>query len=234
MNDIHLANDKIDIYAHAKWEDAMTDFHITEEGLSEDQVIHNREKYGDNQILENKADTFFYRFRRAFVNPFSIILFVLALISFGAELLMNGGYRHDFSTAIIIICMLVISGTVRLVQEMQAKKVSDNLLSMVVSENLVRRDGQWKVLSSSEIVVGDIAKENSIKFYVNATGMDSTHLPSKVKITERLMYLHPGMVFDYSPEHDYSQYDVIGTGGLQLYDQNGNYKVFNTFEGKPY
>lgn len=68
-----------------------------------------------------------------------------------------------------------------------------------------------------------IAKEDSIKFYVNATGMDSTHLPSKVKITERLMYLHPGMVFDYSPEHDYSQYDVIGTGGLQLYDENGNY-----------
>lgn len=156
MSDIHLANDKIDIYAHAKWEDAMIDFHITEEGLSEDQVIYNREKYGDNQILENKADTFFYRFRRAFVNPFSIILFVLALISFSTELLMNGGYRHDFSTAIIIICMLIISGTVRLVQEMQAKKVSDNLLSMVVSENLVRRDGQWKVLSSSEIVVGDI------------------------------------------------------------------------------
>ena len=156
MNDIHLANDKIDIYAHAKWEDAMTDFHVTEDGLSENQVIKNREKYGDNLMLENKADTFWYRFRRAFVNPFSIILFVLALISFSTELLMNGGYNHDFSTAIIIICMLVISGTVRLVQEMQAKKVSDNLLSMVVSENLVRRDGQWKVLSSSEIVVGDV------------------------------------------------------------------------------
>ena len=82
VSDIHLANDKIDIYAHAKWEDAMADFHITEEGLSEDLVTHNREKYGDNQILENKADTFFYRFRRAFVNPFSIILFVLALIYF--------------------------------------------------------------------------------------------------------------------------------------------------------
>lgn len=156
MSDIRLANDKIDIYAHAKWEDAMTDFHITEEGLSEDAVIRNREKYGDNQILENKADTFLYRLRRAFVNPFSIILFVLALISFSTELLMNGGYRHDFSTAIIIACMLIISGTVRLVQEMRAKKVSDNLLSMVVSENLVRRDGQWKVLCSSEIVVGDI------------------------------------------------------------------------------
>ncbi len=156
MSDIHLANDKIDIYAHAKWEDATTDFHTSEEGLSEEQVIRNREKYGDNQLLENKADTFLYRLGRAFVNPFSVILFVLALISFSTELLMNRGYRHDFSTAIIIVCMLVISGTVRLAQEMRAKKVSDNLLSMVVSENLVRRDGQWKVLRSSEIVVGDI------------------------------------------------------------------------------
>ncbi len=156
MSDIHLTNNKIDIYAHAKWEDAMADFHVTEDGLSEDQVNKNREKYRDNQILENKADTFIYRLRRAFVNPFSIILFVLAIISFSTELLIKSGHRYDFSTAIIIVCMLVISGTVRLVQEMRAKKVSDNLLSMIVSENLVRRDGQWKVLCSSEIVVGDI------------------------------------------------------------------------------
>lgn len=53
---------------------------------------------------------------------------------------MNGGYRHDFSTAIIIICMLIISGTVRLVQEMQG------IVRKMLTHPLVYGAG-WEILS---------------------------------------------------------------------------------------
>ncbi|MCQ2240832.1 hypothetical protein [Treponema sp.] len=68
--------------------------------------------------------------------------------------------------------------------------------------------------------------DSAIKFYINASDTqytDGIHTPSKVIITERLFYLHPGMLMDYSLNHDYSDFDVIGAEGLQLFDEVGNY-----------
>lgn len=156
MSEIHLKNNRIDIYAHAPWQDTMIDLHTSEDGLLEEQVSEYRLKYGTNNMMESKPDSIFYRLRRAFVNPFSIILFVLGIISFVTELIMDTDYSHNYSTAVIIFCMLSLSGIVRFVQEMKAKNISDSLLDMVNTESLVRRNGEWVSVSSTEVVVGDI------------------------------------------------------------------------------
>ena len=51
--------------------------------------------------------------------------------------------------------MLLISGMVRFTQELRAKRVADHLTGMISSGVLVRRNGQWVGLSSTELVVGD-------------------------------------------------------------------------------
>ncbi len=155
MSDSKLPNSKIDIYAHETTERLLADFRAAAGGLSSRQADENRLRYGDNNLLDNRADSVMYRLRRAFVNPFSIILLVLAVISCGTELFLKAAGQADLSTSIIIACMLVLSGTVRFIQELRAKAVSDKLLSMVKSENLVKRDGEWRIIPSEEIVVGD-------------------------------------------------------------------------------
>lgn len=156
MSEIHLNNNRIDMYAHAPWQDTMTDLNTGENGLDEEQVSEYRLKYGSNNMMESKPDSMFYRLRRAFINPFSIILFVLGMISFATELIMDTDFSHNYSTAIIIFCMLSLSGVVRFVQEMKAKKVSDSLFDMVNTESTVRRNGEWVSVSSTDVVVGDI------------------------------------------------------------------------------
>ncbi len=156
MGETQLKNTKFDIYAHAPWQDSISDFHSSQNGLSSEQVSENRIKYGANSMIDSKADSIFYRLRRAFVNPFSIILFVLGIISFAAELIMDTDYSHNYSTAIIIFAMLSLSGIVRFVQEMKAKKISDSLRNMVNTESMVRRNGEWVCVSSEDVVVGDI------------------------------------------------------------------------------
>ncbi|MCQ2506983.1 MAG: magnesium-translocating P-type ATPase [Lachnospiraceae bacterium] len=156
MGELKLKNSKIDIYAHVLWQNSLKDFHTSENGLSDEQVQESRTKYGANTMIDSKPDSILYRLRRAFVNPISIILFVLGIISFATEFIMDTDYSHNYSTAIIIFCMLSLSGIVRFAQEMKAKKVSDSLRNMVDTENTVRRDGEWVRIASSEVVVGDI------------------------------------------------------------------------------
>ena len=130
-------------------------FHISEQGYNEEQVEKSRARYGENVLSGRTADTVFYRLRRAFVNPFTVILFVLAVISFLTDVVLVSNFSRNVTTPVIILGMLLTSGVVRFVQELRAKRIADHLTQMVSSTVLVLRDGQWVKLSSTELVVGD-------------------------------------------------------------------------------
>ena len=101
------------------------------------------------------ADTVLYRLRRAFINPFTVILFILASISFLTDVVLASNFSRNITTVVIILCMLLISGLVRFVQELRAKHVEDHLTGMVATSVLVRRDGRWQNLSSAELAAGE-------------------------------------------------------------------------------
>ena len=130
-------------------------FHISSEGYSEEEAEKSRIRYGGNELSSRASDTIFYRLGRAFISPFSIILFVLALISFVTDVLLASNFSRDMTTVIIILCMLLISGVLRFIQELRAKRISDRLTRMISSSVHVLRNGTWEPLPSSQLVVGD-------------------------------------------------------------------------------
>ncbi len=95
---------------------------------------------------------------RAFINPFSIILFVLAVISLITSVLLPEKYGQNYSSVIIICVMLLLGGMVRLIQELRAKRVADRLARMTQTTVSVCRDGIWQEISSEELVVGDFVR----------------------------------------------------------------------------
>lgn len=145
-------------YAYMDTDALYRDFHIPEQGYDEEQVEESRQRYGSNVLSGRASDTVLYRLRRAFINPFAVILFVLASISFVTDVLLASNFSRDMTTVIIILSMLLISGGVRFIQEMRAKRVADRLTEMIASEVLAYRDGQWVGLSSTELVVGDTVR----------------------------------------------------------------------------
>ena len=91
-----------------------------------------------------KSDTVLHRLRRAFVNPFAVILLVLASISLVTDVFLASNFSRNMTTAIIILGMLFVSGIIRFIQEPRAKRVADRLTEMIASEVLVRRmAGGW-------------------------------------------------------------------------------------------
>ena len=101
-------------------------------------------------------DTMLRLLRRAFINPFNIILLVLGIISLATDVVLVSNFARNATTAVIIFSMILISGTIRLVQELRAKNASKQLNRLIHESITVRRAGEVKEIPAEELVVGDI------------------------------------------------------------------------------
>lgn len=143
-------------YAYREVSQIYQELGVSQEGLSSEQVQIMREKYGINRFSRQKNDTMLRRLRRAFINPFNIILFVLGIISLVTDVVLVSNFARNATTAVIIFSMILISGTIRLVQELRAKNASKQLNRLIHESITVRRVGEVKEISAEELVVGDI------------------------------------------------------------------------------
>lgn len=133
-------------------------------GLDEDAVKASRIEYGSNVVTRGKKKSLARRLADAFVNPFTAILFFLALISTVTDMILPalslmGNTPEDFDplTVVIITTMVVLSGTLRYVQEARSGNAAEKLLSMITTTCTVTREGAPnQEIQLDEVVVGDI------------------------------------------------------------------------------
>lgn len=156
MPKITLLDCRIKKYAYREVSQIYQELELSQEGLSQAQVELMREKYGANNFSGQKNDTMLRRLRRAFINPFHIILFTLGIISLATDVILVSDFARNATTATIIFSMILISGTIRLVQEIRAKNASKQLNRLIHESITVRRAGEVEEIPAEELVVGDI------------------------------------------------------------------------------
>lgn len=133
-------------------------------GLEPGKVEENRSEYGSNKVTREKKKTLPQRLAGAFINPFTAILFCLALVSSFTDMIfphfsLFGCVPKDFDclTVVIILTMVFLSGTLRFVQESRSGNAAEKLLAMITTTCTVTRKGQEMVeIPLDEVVVGDI------------------------------------------------------------------------------
>jgi len=124
-----------------------------EYGFDEDKVEEMRDQYGVNLITRQKKTSIFRRLWDAFVNPFTIVLFVLAMISL---------FTGEITAVIIVMTMVAVSGILRFVQELRSNNAAERLGEMVETTAAVMRreeedaPSEQSEIPLDEIVVGDI------------------------------------------------------------------------------
>lgn len=126
-------------------------------GYDEEKVEDMREQYGKNEITHQNKSSVLKRLAEAFVNPFTIVLFVLAVISF---------FTDDMPAVVIVLTMVTISGMLRFVQETRSGRAAEKLTEMVETTVTVQRqftndeteeNASVKLdIPFDELVVGDI------------------------------------------------------------------------------
>lgn len=142
--------------ATCTWEELCQKLSISTSGLDFSQVVCSREKYGSNCLGTEQHDTLLYRLRRAFFNPFHGILFILALVSLVTDVFLASDLARNATTAGIIFVMILVSGVIRLVQELRAKNAASQLDRLIHEKVTVKRNGVWAELPAEELVVGDL------------------------------------------------------------------------------
>ena len=156
MSKTTLIDSRIRKYAYREISQIYQDIGASPDGLSHEQVEAMREKYGANSFTERKNDTMIRRLRRAFINPFNIILFILGIISLVTDVFLVSNFARNATTAIIIFSMILISGAIRLIQELRAKNAAQQLNRLIHESITVRREGELIEISAEKLVVGDI------------------------------------------------------------------------------
>lgn len=156
MSKTTLFDSRIKKYAYREAAQIYKEIGASPDGLSREQVEEMREQYGANSFAERKNDTMVCRFQRAFINPFNVILFILGIISLVTDVLIASDFARNASTAIIIFTMILISGAIRLVQELRAKNAAQQLDRLIHESITVRRGGELIEIPAEKLVVGDI------------------------------------------------------------------------------
>lgn len=151
-----VANNLI-VASNLKEKDILKRYNTSYEGYEESKVELMRDEYGENKITHKKGDSILKRLVEAFINPFTIILLILAIISFTTDIIMAEPGKKDGTSVIIVTSMVLVSGVLRFVQETKSNKAAEKLGEMVETTISVSRKIEGvKEIPINEIVVGDI------------------------------------------------------------------------------
>jgi len=174
-------NTNIEYMATHKVDDIKEYLNINLNGLTEEEVDESRDKYGSNKVKKEKKKSIVERLAEAFINPFTVVLICLAVVSTVTDIIfpilhMFGNTKKDFNpvTVIIILTMVFVSGVLRFIQESRSGDAAAKLLAMITTTCTVTRQNKSHIeIPLDEVVVGDIV-------YLSAGDM----IPADVRIIE--------------------------------------------------
>ena len=121
-------------------------------GLSEDEVVKRREKYGFNELKEKKPKTLLQKFIDQFKDFMIIILIIAAIIS----AIVGVSEGEGITDTIIIMVVIVVNAIIGVVQENKAEKSLEALKKMSTHFAKTIRNGSLVVIPSKELVPGDV------------------------------------------------------------------------------
>ncbi len=137
--------------------EVLEEFNVSKEtGLSSDEVLKRKEKFGQNKLREKKKKTTLQRFFDQFKDAMILILIVAAIISF-VVVCIEKNWGELFEPALIIL-IVILNAIMGVYQEGKAEKALDALKNMSAPHAKVIRDGAEKIIESSQLVPGDIIR----------------------------------------------------------------------------
>ena len=122
-------------------------------GLTEAEAAARLEKFGPNQVAEEKHHGWIQRIYTAARNPLVILLTILAIITFA-----TAGGASDIAGGMLMVAMVVLGISLRFIQETKADNAAAKLKAMISVTATVVRDGQQKEIPLKQLVPGDVVK----------------------------------------------------------------------------
>lgn len=116
-------------------------------GLTDEQTLEKKEKYGENRLQAKKKKSVYKILLSQLQDWLIYVLFAAVIITF---------FMGEYIDSVIITLVILLNATIGTYQEVKAGKAIEALLKMSSPKALVKRDGQTKEIDSAELVPGDI------------------------------------------------------------------------------
>ncbi len=135
-----------------KWErmnvkDVLNTLKTSFDGLSIDEAQLRQEKYGKNELVEEKKDGPIKLFLMQFMDILIILLILAAIAAY---------FVGDELDAVVILAVVILNACIGFIQEYRAEKAMEKLKGLISSEAVVIRDGQTMEIPTSELTPGDL------------------------------------------------------------------------------
>ncbi len=146
------------LYAASEYtaEELLGLYNVPAGGLTDALAERSREEYGANILTNGKKDSAAKRLAEAFISPFTLVLLALAVISVFTDIVFASAGERSYATVGIISAMVIISGTLRYVQETRSCNVAEKLTGMLHTTACAERGGVKREIPIEEIAVGDL------------------------------------------------------------------------------
>ena len=122
-------------------------------GLTKDEVIRQKQKYGANKLQDKPKESIFIKFIKQF-NDFMIIILIIASIVSAVISYIQG--ENDYIDSIIIIAIVILNAIMGVIQEAKAEKSIEALKEMTPPKAKVTRDGITNEINAEDLVPGDL------------------------------------------------------------------------------
>lgn len=146
-------------YAKMDKQNILKEYKTSSDGLSCIEIEEKQEEYGKNIIDIKNNKTLLNRLNEAFINPFNIVLILVAGVTFFTDVIISE--NKDYLTFILIVSTVFISAMISFFQQTSSDKASQKLKKMISNKIDVIRDGKQESIDVEEIVPGDIVKLSS-------------------------------------------------------------------------
>jgi len=202
----------------------LKNLNTTINGLSEEEAENRIEKFGYNEIGENKRKSPLSRLFDNLKNPLVILLSVLALISY---------ITGDLRAALVMLLMVALGVVLKYVQEIKADESAEKLKSMVRTTATVIRDGKEKEiplkmlvpgdiihLASGDMIPADIQLIASKDLFVNQSSLTGESLPVEKNVIEgawKSELENPNLCFMGTNVESGTAIAVVITTGMKTY-----------------
>ena len=147
---------KLRDYAFLEEEKLLSSLSASKTGLSTEEALERQNEFGANVITAGNKDTTFHRLREAVINPFNVILLVIAAVNYFTDVIASS--KPDYLTVSIIIFLVLVSSLIAFVQSQRSNAAAEKLSELISNNADVWRDGKLIEIPMDEVVPGDVVK----------------------------------------------------------------------------
>jgi Ca2+-transporting ATPase len=116
-------------------------------GLDSDDARQRLQRFGPNELREQRGPGLLQMFLRQFVEPLVLVLIVAAIVS---------SVLGEIAEGLVIMAIVLLNAILGVTQESKAEKALLALKKLAAPHARIRRDGNTLTIPASELVPGDL------------------------------------------------------------------------------